>query len=93
MEILKHIIDKTIKLYQEGKISEFINHLLLLKNEVAKYEPEKMSLDLVDFLMDESMFDWVLQSFNKAPTDFDWEAASFVVEDLKDILNNNKISV
>jgi len=87
METIKEYINKILNFYENGKFSDFINNLLLLKNEAAKYDPENMPFNLVDFLMDENMFDWVLRSFDKTPNDFDWEAASYIVNDLKDIIN------
>ncbi len=86
MENIKEYILKILKFYENGKFSDFISNLLLLKNEAAKYDPEEMPLNLVDFLMDESMYDWVLQAFNREPNDFDWEAASFVANDLREII-------
>lgn len=91
METIKEYINKILKFYENGKFSDFINNLLLLKNEAAKYDPENMSLNLVDFLMDENMFDWVVQSFNKEqPNDFDWEAAYYIANDLKDMIKEQQ---
>lgn len=93
MEKLKYLIDKILKLYEKNNFSDFINNLLLIKNEAAKFDPEQMSLEFVDFLMDQNMWEVILNSFQKEPTKFDLEAASYIASDLKDILNNNKILV
>lgn len=88
MEDIKHAIDLILKEFQMGNFQGFIKNLLTLRTLVLKKNPEDLDLGLVDLIMDENCFDWVVSVVDRTPTDFDWEAAKYIAEDLADTLKN-----
>src|SRR5690606_28327214 len=82
---------KALVSFEQDNFNLFIKHLLLLREEISKIEPESLHLDFVDFLMDENMWDWVINSLKDDPSEHDLEAANFVAMDIKDLIKNNKI--
>ena len=89
MKNINLIANIVIKYFDEKNFQLFIKALLTLKDEVIKYDPAELDPGMVDLVMDEAVFDWALENYNKEPSDYNWEAASIVVADLRDILKNS----
>ncbi len=87
MNKIKHTIELILKAFTESNFKVFIKELLTLQKELIKVDPEHMEPRLVDFGMDEDMWnDWVISSIDKDPTQYDWEAAGYIAKDLQEIL-------
>jgi hypothetical protein len=87
MILVNTLADLAIKYFSERNFKLFIKALLTLKEEVIKLDPESLDDGMVDLVMDEALFDWALESYNKEPSDYDWQAATVVYADLQFILN------
>ena len=87
MNKINLLIELCIKFFSEQNFKGFIKSLLTLKAEVIKVDPEKLNDGLVDLIMDENCIDWAVSSIDRAPTDYDWEAARLIALDLQEILN------
>lgn len=85
---LKELIDNIINGFTSNNFSSLIKNLFELRKVALQFDPKEMNLALVDFLMDENMWSWIVSAAGKEPTEFDWEAAGYVAADLKDILEN-----
>lgn len=80
------LIELAIKYFSERNFKLFLKALLTLKEEVIKLKPEKLSAELVDFVMDENVWEWAEGIAGKTPSEYDWEAATVIAADLQDIL-------
>lgn len=89
MNKIKSTIEYILKTFLEKNFKLFIKALLTLREEIIKVDPEQMNPALVDFGMDQEMFEgWAISSIDKEPSEYNWEAAGFIIRDLQDILNN-----
>lgn len=86
MNNIKHTIKLILKAFTEANFKEFIKQLLTLQEEMTKVDPENMDPRLVDFGMDQDMFDWGISAMDKDPTEYDWEAAGYIAKDLQEII-------
>lgn len=86
IKTIKDYIEKAITADNNDNFNDFIKNLLLLRETVAEVDPEILDISFVDFMMDNNMWSWVMSSLNREPTDFDKEAAKYVVNDLKNIV-------
>lgn len=88
MNKIKYTIEEILKYFRENNFKLFIKELLTLQEEMIKVNPEDMHSRLVDFGMDEDMWnDWVISSIDKDPTQYDWTAAEYIAKDLQEVLN------
>ena len=86
MNKIKHTIEQTLKAFTESNFKEFIKQVLTLREELIKIDPEHMEPRLVDFGMDEDMFDWAISAIDRDATEYDWVAAGYIAKDLQEIL-------
>jgi hypothetical protein len=85
-------ITNIIDAYKNKEFSKFISELMALKDYQVNIYPEAFHPTYSDFFLDTSMWDWVFDSVNKdTPNEHDWKAASFIIEDLKERIENNEI--
>jgi hypothetical protein len=80
-----------IDAYKNKDFNKFISELIDLRNFQVDIYPEAFHPTYSDFFLDTNMWDWVDSSVNKNPKNKDWEAASFIMEDLKERIENNQI--
>ena len=88
MNEIKQTIENTIKAFEHQNFLLFIKHLLTLRDEVVKVDPENTDPGLVDLIMDENAISWAISSIGRAPIENDWIAAGYIAADLKEILEN-----
>lgn len=92
MDVIKNTTENILKDFGNKNFKLFIKDLLTLRTEVLKTNPEGLELGLVDLIMDDSVFDWLISAMDREPTEYDWEAAGFVARDLKstyEIMNSD----
>lgn len=78
-----------IKYFTEKNFKLFIKALLTLKEIVISMDPSTLDVGMVDLIMDENMFDWVVEAASRVPSENDWNAATYIAADLQDILKNS----
>ena len=86
-EFIVNIIDA----YKNKDFSKFISELMALKDYQVNIYPEAFHPTYSDFFVDASMWDWIFDSVNKEPSSHDWEAATFIMKDLEERIENNQI--
>jgi len=88
MQTIKNTMNLIIKSYDNKNFQQFIKELLTLREEIIKFDPEDLDPSLVDFNMDENMYDWTISGIGREPTKYDWEAAEIITANLRDISVN-----
>lgn len=91
MNIINTLAELAVKYFSERNFKLFIKALLTLKEETIKLDPEVLNPNMVDLVMDESMFEWAEGIAGKEPSEYDWEAAMIISADLQSILNEKEI--
>jgi hypothetical protein len=90
VKISNFIID-IIDAYKNKDFQKFISKLMDLKDFQINIYPEAFHPTYSDLFLDNNMWGWISDSINKEPANYDWEAASFIMEDLKERIENNEI--
>ncbi len=90
MNKITHTIELTLKDFTNSDFKAFITNLLTLQQELIKVDPEELDPGLIDFGMDQNMWDYATSAIDREPTEYDWEAAGYIASDLKEILDNLK---
>lgn len=89
-DIIKiHLID-AVKAYGMKNIPEMAGTLLKMQSIIFDMiDPAELELDLVDFLTDDAMWEWMLSIVKKEGniSKYDLEAAEVVYHSINDILN------
>lgn len=84
MDKIKSAMESVLKYFTDSNFKGFIKSLLTLRTEVLKVDPGSLELNLVDLVMDDNAYDWVVSALDKEPTEFDWEAAGYIASDLQE---------
>jgi hypothetical protein len=86
-----NLIASCVEAYNNQDFGEFISGLLNIREYGIKFYPEEFHPSFIDFLTDQNMWDWVLTSYDKEPTLSDWDAAKYIVQDLKERLDTGQV--
>jgi hypothetical protein len=86
---VKEIIDA----YNRNDFNDMLLELLMLREIVTTHmDPANLSFGLVDILMDENMWEWILKAIKKDDLNsFDKEALSLIVADLQDLVDRDEL--